>query len=148
VAEAAGRVNGMYGDIDWVPFRYVNRSFGRGTLAHLYRAAKIGMVTPLRDGMNLVAKEFVAAQNPEDPGVLVLSRFAGAAQQLTGALLVNPYDMDGVAHALRETFEMPLEERLARFKPMFARLKEETTQQWCDDFLAALRIGAAVPAEA
>jgi len=138
VAEAAGRVNGMFGDIDWVPIRYVNRSIGRSTLAHLYRAAKVGLVTPLRDGMNLVAKEYVAAQNPADPGVLVLSRFAGAARELRGALFVNPYDIDGVAHALRTAFEMPREERINRFEPMLQHLRKYDVHRWCDDFITAL----------
>ena len=138
VAEAAGRINGRFGDIDWAPIRYVNKSIGRSTLAHLYRAAKIGVVTPLRDGMNLVAKEYIAAQDPKDPGVLILSRFAGAAKELRGALLINPYDIDGVAHALRAAFEMGLEERLSRFEPMYAHLKKYTVHRWADDFLAAL----------
>src|SRR5690606_27133290 len=100
VAEQAGRVNGAIGTVDWVPIRYINRSIGRPVLAGLYRLAKIGLVTPLRDGMNLVAKEYIAAQNPDDPGVLVLSRFAGAARELRGALLVNPYDIEGAANAI------------------------------------------------
>ncbi len=138
VAEAAGRINGRFGDIDWAPIRYVNKSIGRSALAHLYRAAKIGVVTPLRDGMNLVAKEYIAAQDPENPGVLVLSRFAGAAKELRGALLVNPYDIDGVAHALRSACEMPLDERLSRFLPMYAHLKKFNVHRWTDDFLSAL----------
>lgn len=138
VAEAAGRINGRFGDIDWAPIRYVNKSIGRSALAHLYRAAKIGIVTPLRDGMNLVAKEYLAAQDPENPGVLILSRFAGAAKELRGALLVNPYDIDGVAHALRSACEMPLDERLSRFLPMYAHLKKFTVHRWTDDFLSAL----------
>ena len=138
VAEAAGRVNGRFGDLDWTPVRYVNRSISRSTLAALYRAAKVGVVTPLRDGMNLVAKEYVASQNENDPGVLVLSRFAGSARELRGALLVNPYDVDGVAHALRNAFEMPKEERLARHRPMIAYLREHDVHRWCESFLAVL----------
>src|SRR5262249_25389096 len=90
ISTAAGRINGAYGEADWTPIRYVNRAYGRATLAGLYRAARAALVTPLRDGMNLVAKEYIAAQNPEDPGVLILSRFAGAAHEAQAALLVNP----------------------------------------------------------
>ena len=138
VAEAAGRINGRFGDIDWAPIRYINKSVGRATLAHLYRAARIGVVTPLRDGMNLVSKEYVAAQDPQDPGVLILSRFAGAARELRGALQVNPYDTDGVAHALRAACEMSLEERIARFEPMLQHLKVYDVHRWRDDFIHAL----------
>ena len=138
VAEAAGRINGRFGDIDWAPIRYINKSIGRATLAHLYRSAKIGLVTPLRDGMNLVSKEYVAAQDPSDPGVLVLSRFAGSARELRGALLVNPYDIDGVAHALREACEMPMDERISRFEPMLQHLKAYDVHRWRQDFIDAL----------
>ncbi len=78
----SGRINGEYADADWVPIRYVNQGYPRDQLAGIYRAARIALVTPLRDGMNLVAKEYVAAQDPDDPGVLILSRFAGAAEQI------------------------------------------------------------------
>ncbi len=82
ISAAAGRINGTYGEAAWTPIRYVNRAYSRTVLAGLYRAARAALVTPLRDGMNLVAKEYVAAQDPEDPGVLILSRFAGAAAEL------------------------------------------------------------------
>ncbi|MFQ5635484.1 MAG: trehalose-6-phosphate synthase, partial [Gammaproteobacteria bacterium] len=98
--QAAGEINGRFADIDWVPIRYLNRAFDRGTLMGFFREAAIGLVTPVRDGMNLVAKEFIAAQDPDDPGVLVLSKMAGAACELTDAVLVNPYDIDGVADGL------------------------------------------------
>ena len=114
IGSAAGRINGAYGEADWTPIRYINRAFSHSTLAGLYRAARVGLVTPLRDGMNLVAKEYVASQNPEDPGVLILSRFAGAAQELNAALLVNPYDTDGVAAAIGRALSMPLAERRQR----------------------------------
>ncbi|WP_285646179.1 trehalose-6-phosphate synthase, partial [Burkholderia plantarii] len=94
-----GSVNGDYGELDWMPVRYIHRSLDRTSLPGLYRASRVALVTPLRDGMNLVAKEFIAAQDAKDPGVLVLSRFAGAAEQLTDALLVNPYDIQGTARA-------------------------------------------------
>jgi trehalose 6-phosphate synthase len=139
VAEAAGRINGRFGDLDWTPIRYVNKSVSRPSLASLYRVAKVGVVTPLRDGMNLVAKEYVASQDEDDPGVLILSRFAGAARELGGALSVNPYDIDGVAHAVATAFEMPLDERLARHRPMMAHLRDFGVHRWCADFLSALK---------
>ncbi|MBZ9789821.1 alpha,alpha-trehalose-phosphate synthase (UDP-forming) [Rhizobium sp. 3T7] len=139
VAEQAGRVNGALGTVDWVPIRYINRSVSRPILAGLYRLAKVGLVTPLRDGMNLVAKEYVAAQDPEDPGVLVLSRFAGAARELRrGALLVNPYDIEGTANALARALNMPLEERRERWQRMMDYLLEYDVSRWCDDFLSDL----------
>lgn len=138
-SESAGRVNGALGRLDWVPIRYVNRAIDQKVLAGLYRVARVGMVTPLRDGMNLVAKEFVAAQDPEDPGVLVLSRFAGAAQELDGAILVNPYDIEAVGNAVAKALSMPLEERRARFTPMMQQLSEHDISRWCSDFLDVLR---------
>lgn len=140
VAEQAGRVNGAMGTVDWVPIRYINRSIGRPVLAGLYRLAKIGLVTPLRDGMNLVAKEYVAAQDPEDPGVLVLSRFAGAARELRGALLVNPYDIEGTANAIARGLSMSLEERQERWRGMMDHLLERDVMRWCDDFLKDLQV--------
>jgi trehalose 6-phosphate synthase len=138
VAEQAGQVNGAIGTVDWVPIRYINRSIGRNVLAGLYRLAEVGLVTPLRDGMNLVAKEYIAAQDPEDPGVLVLSRFAGAARELRGALLVNPYDVDGTANAIARALSMPLEERRQRWEGMMEHLLEHDVLRWCDDFLTDL----------
>jgi trehalose 6-phosphate synthase len=99
---AAGRINGKFGEVSWTPIRYVTRVHRRSMLAGLYRTARVGLVTPLRDGMNLVAKEYIAAQDPADPGVLILSRFAGAASKLPSALLVNPSDAESVANALRK----------------------------------------------
>ncbi len=138
VAEFAGRINGANATIDWTPIRYINRSLNRDNLAGLYRFARIGLVTPLRDGMNLVAKEYVAAQNPDNPGVLVLSRFAGAAQELDVAVLVNPYDAEAVAHAISRALAMSLEERKERFSSMMAFLKTNDVNHWCDRFLARL----------
>jgi glycosyltransferase involved in cell wall biosynthesis len=106
IGSAAGRINGAYGEADWTPIRYVNRAYSHSTLAGLYRAARVGLVTPLRDGMNLVAKEYVASQNPDDPGVLILSRFAGAAQECKAAPLVNPYDPDSVAAAIGQALSL------------------------------------------
>ena len=138
VAEQAGRVNGAAGTVEWVPIRYINRSVGRHVLAGLYRLAKVGLVTPLRDGMNLVAKEYVAAQDPEDPGVLVLSQFAGAARELYGALLVNPYDVESTANAMARALNMPKEERIERWRGMMNHLLEYDVSRWCNDFLADL----------
>ncbi len=142
VAEQAGRVNGALGTVDWVPIRYVNRSISRPTLAGLYRMAKVALVTPLRDGMNLVAKEFIAAQHEDDPGVLILSRFAGAAQELKDALLVNPYDVEGTADAIARGLSMPIEERRERWRRMLDTLRTNDVFHWCDSFLADL---AALP---
>lgn len=140
VAEQAGRVNGALGTVDWVPIRYINKSVSRPILAGLYRLGRVGLVTPLRDGMNLVAKEYVAAQDPENPGVLVLSRFAGAARHLRGALLVNPYDIEGTANSLGRALNMPLEERRERWKRMMDYLLVHDVSRWCDDFLAELAV--------
>ena len=137
-----GKVNGQFGDAAWTPIRYVNRSYSRTVLAGLYRAADVAMVTPLRDGMNLVAKEYLAAQDPEDPGVLVLSEFAGAAKELDRALIVNPHETDAVAAALKRALEMPLAERRERHAPMVAHLLENDIRKWAEDYLAALVEGA------
>ena len=139
VAEQAGRVNGAIGTVDWVPIRYINRSIARPVLAGLYRIARVGLVTPLRDGMNLVAKEYVAAQDGDDPGVLVLSRFAGAARELNGALLVNPYDVDGTAHALARALTMSREERRDRWRQMMDVLLTNDVSHWCRSFLSDLK---------
>jgi trehalose 6-phosphate synthase len=134
----SGRINGAHADLDWVPLRYVNQGFGRAMLAGVYRAARVGLVTPLRDGMNLVAKEFVAAQDPDDPGVLILSRFAGAAAQLDQALLVNPYSADELADVLERALAMGREERIARWQSMFDNVINEDVIWWRDRFIEAL----------
>ncbi len=136
--EAAGSVNGKFADIDWVPIRYLNRSVNRRTLSGFFRIARIGLVTPLRDGMNLVAKEFVAAQDPDDPGVLVLSRFAGAAEELSAALIINPYDTDEMAEAMQRGLDMPMDERLSRWREMFSILQENDIDAWRQHYLTAL----------
>ena len=118
-----GHINGAHADVDWVPIRYVNRGYPRAELAGFYRAADVALVTPLRDGMNLVAKEYVAAQDPEDPGVLILSRFAGAALQLTDALLVNPHSSEEVSEAIAVAIAMPLDERIRRWKALFESVR-------------------------
>ena len=138
VSSMVGRVNGTYGEASWTPVRYVNRAHTRTALAGLYRGSRAALVTPLRDGMNLVAKEFVAAQDAEDPGVLILSRFAGAAVECKPALLVNPYDSESVAAAIYRALSMPLEERQARQEALFRIVCENDIQNWPDRFLSAL----------
>ena len=134
----AGRINGAHSAFDWVPIRYLNRSFARETLAAFFRQARVGLVTPLRDGMNLVAKEYVAAQDPSNPGVLILSRFAGAAEQLVDALIVNPYDEDRVASTLGRALEMPLNERQARWKSTMNVIRRHDIDSWRRRFLSVL----------
>jgi trehalose 6-phosphate synthase len=138
VSAAAGRINGMYGEVSWTPIRYLNRAYSRSALAGIYRSAHVALVTPLRDGMNLVAKEYVAAQDAEDPGVLVLSRFAGAAVECEEALLVNPYDADSVVSAIARALHMPLVERRERHDAMLARLARNGGAVWSTRFLRAL----------
>ena len=134
----AGRINGQFSEFDWTPVRYLNKSFPRNVLAGFFRASRVALVTPLRDGMNLVAKEYVAAQNPADPGVLVLSRFAGAARELKDALIVNPHDVDEMAAALHSALAMPLEQRVERWQRMMDVLRQNTVGVWRERFLAAL----------
>jgi trehalose 6-phosphate synthase len=144
VGEVVGRINGNFGEASWTPVRYINKAHSRTALAGLYRAARVGLVTPLRDGMNLVAKEFVAAQNPEDPGALILSRFAGAARECTAALLVNPYDPEGVAIAINRALSMPHEERLQRHAVNFRALMQNDLSHWAERFLETLENPPAV----
>jgi trehalose 6-phosphate synthase len=139
VAKLVTDVNGIHGEVDWTPIRYLNKGYGQAVLAGLYRTAQVGVVTPLQDGMNLVAKEYVAAQNPTDPGVLVLSKFAGAANELDTALLVNPHDIDGMARTIATALSMPLAERRMRWEAMMAKLRTGTIQQWFADFIDALQ---------
>ena len=137
--QLSGAINGEFGDFDWTPVRYIHRSVGRDTLAALFRGSHVGLVTPLRDGMNLVAKEYVAAQDEQDPGGLVLSRFAGAAEDLEEALIVNPYDTDDVAEALQRAINMPQAERRARHKALLKRVRDRDARRWRESFLYALR---------
>jgi trehalose 6-phosphate synthase len=136
--ELSGRINGEFAGIDWVPIRYVNQGYPREQLAGFYRAAQIALITPLRDGMNLVAKEYVAAQDPEDPGVLILSRFAGAALQLKDALLINPYSKDEVSDAIAQALAMPREERVRRWQAMAKSVAAEDVVWWRRNFVEAL----------
>ncbi len=135
----AGDINGEFSDFDWVPLRYMTHPVKRNAIAGFYRRANIGLVTPLRDGMNLVAKEYVAAQDHDDPGVLVLSRFAGAADELTEALIVNPFDADEVAAAIHQGLVMSLEERRERHAELLKKVRHTTAQRFCEQFLGYLR---------
>jgi trehalose 6-phosphate synthase len=139
LAKLVSDVNGRHGEVDWTPIRYLNKGFSQTVLAGLYRTAQVGVVTPLHDGMNLVAKEYVAAQNPADPGVLVLSKFAGAANELDTALLVNPNDIDGMARTIATALSMPLTERRLRWEAMMEKLHAGTIQGWFADFVDALQ---------
>jgi trehalose 6-phosphate synthase len=134
----SGRINGALADIDWVPIRYVNQGYGRDVLAGIYRSAKMALVTPLRDGMNLVAKEYVAAQDPEDPGVLILSRFAGAAEQLTEAVLINPYSAEEISDAIMLALKMDLPERIRRWRSMMDSIERQDISWWRQTFTDAL----------
>ena len=140
--QKAGQINGARSEVDLVPVRYVNKGYPQEELFGFYRGAKICLVTPLRDGMNLVAKEYVAAQDPENPGVLILSRFAGAAQQLDcegeGALMINPHSSDDIAHAIRVALDMPLEERKSRYEKLIVSVREDNVQRWTESFIADL----------
>jgi trehalose 6-phosphate synthase len=139
IASLTGEVNAKHGDVDWVPIRYVTKSFCQSTLAGFYRASAVGVVTPIKDGMNLVAKEYVAAQDPTDPGVLVLSRSAGAARELDAALQVDPKDVHGIALQIAAALSMPIEERRARWHEMMEVLLRGSIHTWFSDFMHALK---------
>ena len=138
--QSSGRTNGRFADADWTPIRYLNRNFPHATLMGFLRAAHVCLVTALRDGMNLVAKEFIAAQDPDDPGVLVLSNRAGAACELTEELLVNPYDTKGIARAIQRALTMPLTERRARHAASLAVLRENDIHRWHTRFIEDLQV--------
>jgi trehalose 6-phosphate synthase len=152
----SGTINGKFGELDWVPIQYIHRSTPRRLLVDVYRHSRIGLVTPLRDGMNLVAKEYIAAQDPEDPGVLILSRFAGAAEQMKQALIINPYDIEEMADIIKVALEMGLQERRERQRALLAGIRTYDTFAWCRSFLAALEsigrqkpsVGAGSPTDA
>jgi trehalose 6-phosphate synthase len=133
-----GRVNGRFSEFDWTPLRYSTRAAPRATLAGLYRLSRIGVVTPLRDGMNLVAKEFIAAQPEDDPGVLILSRFAGAAHELVEALIVNPFDPDAIADAMHLALTMPAPERRERHSALLEKVLRTNAHAYCERFVDAL----------
>src|SRR6516164_9116951 len=138
VNETLGRINGSLGEPGWVPIQYVTSAYPRSLLAGLYRLARVALVTPMRDGMNLVAKEYVAAQDPLDPGVLILSKFAGAAQQLTAAIIVNPNDKAEVAEAIRDALQMGQQERVARWRSMIEPVRDRDVSWWAAAFLKEL----------
>ncbi len=141
--QAAGRTNGRFADTDWTPIRYLNRNFPHPALMGFLRSSDVGLVTPLRDGMNLVAKEFVAAQDPEDPGVLILSTLAGAARELSAAVLVNPYDTRAVGHAIQVALAMPLGERRERHGSMMQVLRRNDIATWTRRFVDELERASA-----
>jgi trehalose 6-phosphate synthase len=142
----AGNINGRFAEFDWVPLRYMIRPVGRNTLAGFFRVAKVGLVTPLRDGMNLVAKEFIAAQDNNDPGVLILSRFAGAAEDLKEALIINPFDPDEIAEAMQRALTMELAERQDRMEHLRARVFTNTAEAYSRRFISILKTGVAAGA--
>ena len=137
VEAAVGRINGELATPNWTPIQYIHRSVASTTLLALYRAADVMLVTPVRDGMNLVAKEFPATRTDED-GVLVLSEFAGAAEELRDAVIVNPYDIDGTAESIHRSLTMEPDERTRRMRSMRAVVFEYDVHRWADSFLAAL----------
>ena len=136
--QTTGRTNGRFADTDWTPIRYLNRNFPHDVLMGFMRSGQVGIVTPVRDGMNLVAKEFVAAQDPADPGVLILSTLAGAARELGSAVMVNPYDTRGMAHAIQQAFNMPLAERRERHQAMLEVLRRNSISAWHSSFVRTL----------
>jgi trehalose 6-phosphate synthase len=146
VLALAGRINATWAEMDHAPMMFVNRNYSRAELAGIYRAARIGLVTPLRDGMNLVAKEYVAAQAPEDPGVLILSRFAGASQQMKDALIVNPYSPDELADTIGVALAMPRAERIRRWERLMEGVVRDDVNAWRESFVGALLATRRAPA--
>ena len=138
----SGKINGMFGELDWVPIHYIHRSVARDRLRDVYRASSIGFFTPLRDGMNLVVKEYVASQAPDDPGVPILSRFAGAAEQLVDAIIVNPYNTEEMADAIKQALEMSKEERIDRYDRLMNVIRTYDSAAWSKSFLATLEAAA------
>jgi len=138
VERLVGRIHGRFGDLGWTPVTYLHRAIPQHQLARLYRESAVGLVTALRDGMNLVAKEYVAAQAARDPGILILSRFAGAAEELKEALLVNPHDTNEMATAVDRALNMRRPERWARHRQLMQRIETGNVGHWRDSFLAAL----------
>jgi trehalose 6-phosphate synthase len=139
----SGKINGLYGELDWMPIHYIHRSAPRKRLTKIYRSSRIGLFTPLRDGMNLVAKEYIAAQDPENPGVVILSRFAGAAEQLDDALIVNPYNLEEVADSIVRAIEMGKTERAARHERLLSNINTNDAAAWTRSFLSTLETVAA-----
>lgn len=136
----AGRINGQFATLNWTPIRFIHRPFPRPVLAGLYRQARIGLVTPLADGMNLVAKEYVAAQDPNDPGVLILSRFAGAAETMTEALIINPHDPNELAAAMAQAMRMSQAERRHRHAALLNGVLDHDIAWWSRAYLDQLQV--------
>jgi trehalose 6-phosphate synthase len=139
IDRVSGRINGAFSEVHWAPIRYITRTYPRQSLAGFCRMAAVGVVTPLRDGMNMVAKEYIAAQDPADPGVLVLSRFAGAAAELGSAIIVNPFDVDQCADAMHRALTMPLEERQTRWRNAMETISRNDVNAWWERFTTRLR---------
>lgn len=135
----SGRINGRFAESDWVPIRYLNKGIARQPLMGFFRHATVCLVTPVRDGMNLVAKEFIAAQDPDDPGVLVLSSLAGAAWELEDAVIVNPHDRDAVADGIATALNMPIDDRRERHARMLDILRKNDITAWRTRFVNALK---------
>ena len=141
--QLSGELNGEFSDIGYVPVQYIHRTIARSVIAGLLRRADIALVTPLQDGMNLVAKEFVAAQDVEKPGVLILSKFAGAAEQLgDGAVLINPHDPASVAAGISRAVRMTLSERRHRHAAMWDIIDRSDGNWWTSTYLRALESAA------
>jgi trehalose 6-phosphate synthase len=138
VDSLVGRINGELSEHDWQPLRYLYRTYNQSDLASFYRDADVALVTPLRDGMNLVAMEYVASQEPEDPGVLVLSKYTGAAEYFPDAILVNPYIMESVADGLEKALTMPLSKRKSLYRSMMRFIENNTSHNWANRFIDAL----------
>ena len=138
VEQLVGQINGRFATADWVPLNYLYRAYAQDELAAIFRRTDVCLVTPLRDGMNLVAKEFVASQDEKDPGVVVLSKFCGAAETMKQALIVNPYDLPATARSISEAMKMPLKERQARWSILNADVSTNTSAVWSERFLANL----------
>lgn len=137
VDELVGRINGNYGSITWTPVRYLNQEFSMDERIDLYSLSDIALILPIRDGMNLVAKEFVASRHNGE-GVLILSELAGASKELHEALLVNPNNLGDIAEAIREAIEMPEEEQVRRNTVMMQRLQRYTVERWANEFIKNL----------
>ena len=137
VDQLVGRINGRFSEAGWAPVHYLYRSYTQAELARFLQEAEVCLVTPLRDGMNLIAKEFVASQG-DDPGVLILSKFCGAAETMTEALIVNPYDIEGTAEAIYQAVDMSARERRRRWEALNQEVITHTAQTWSDTFLADL----------
>ena len=135
----AGDIHARFAEYDWLPLRYMTRGFQQSTIMGFLSLGAIGLVTPLRDGMNLVAKEYCASQPEESPGALVLSSLAGAADQLKDAIIVNPYDVDGVAAGIAQGLSMSMEERRARWRRLIAVLRASDIHHWVGDFIGTLQ---------